>query len=137
MKKLFNLARVSLAKGILEAVSAAGTMTGEEVDSLNFRHAIFYLDILAVNNVKYTVTIEESDTSGSGFTPVAAAKFTPLTGDLTDEAGQNIFEVTCKSLKRYLRMKVVTTEAGTSTMAVVYAMGDKDYVSSATAFLDN
>jgi hypothetical protein len=137
MKQLFNLKRAAVQKGHLEAGAAAGTIQSASFDSLNFRHGIFYIGLVATNAVDYVITLEHSD-DNSAWEDVAVAKFAQISGSLADaETADEVAEVVLKSLKRYVRVKLVTSQVGTADVAIVYAAADKDYMASQTDFLDN
>ena len=136
MKKLFDLRRVAMSKGALESGASAGAVTIAEVDSLNYRHGLLYVDVVATGVVTYTLTLEQSS-NNSDWEDVPVTKFAEVTGGATDDEVQEVKEVTLKSLKRYVRAKLVTAGAGSADIAVVYALGDKDYTPTATEFLDN
>lgn len=107
--------RISAASSIAPAVHTAGDVTGDEVDLAGYEAASVVLEIGAVTDGDYTITVEESDTSGSGFTTVAAADLdgtftTPLVADTLET-------VEYHGTKQFIR--AVATDGGTGNAAFV------------------
>jgi len=136
MKNLFITNRVSLSVLNQEAVAAAATLTSVAFDTLNFRNAILAIDIVATNEVAYSISLTQCETLAGDYTAVPAAKFAAITGTETDDTATEVFEVAVSGLQRYVKAVIVTSKAGTSTIAVVCALGDQNYTPTATEFLE-
>lgn len=101
---------VSVAPAVLTA-----TTTGTGVDLAGFESAAVVINTGAIaGSGVFNVTLEESDSSGSGYTAVAASK---IQGTLpTPLAASTVYKLGYLGDKRYIR-PVMTLASGTSIVA--------------------
>lgn len=93
----------------LAPAAQTATATGTAVDLANYDAAAVVITTGAVANNAFSIEIQESDTSGSGYTAVATADL-----DGTEPATLTASTVTVigyHGIKRYIR--AVATDAGT------------------------
>lgn len=109
---------ISPAVGIAPAAARTTTTTGTGVDLSGYDAAEVILQPAAITDGVHTPTIEESDSSGSGYTTVAAGD---MVGTLAALAANTIQRVAYKGIKRYLRV-VITVTGGPATGGVYSAM---------------
>lgn len=105
---------VSDVASLSPAALTNGTVNGTGVDLQEYDSAMVVFFSGAVTDGSHALSIEESDTLGSGYTTVAAADLigtltTPLTGTEDDV----VTSIGYKGSKRYIRPTVVTTGATT------------------------
>lgn len=91
------------------------TITGTGVDLQNFQATCIVIAAGAITDGTHTPTIEESDSSGSGFSAVAAAD---LSGTLVAITANSVQEVGYLGSKRYIR--VVSTVTGSPSTGGTY-----------------
>lgn len=104
-------------------VAAAGTTTGDPVDTLGFRSATAFLSVGTVTDGTHAVTLKECDTSGGSYTDVAVgdivggAQFVALVSDTDQVIGY-------QGSKRFLKVvDVVTGGATGAQLAAVIVLG--------------
>lgn len=121
MRTVYNntLAVKALATGTVQTGATNGISIDCGVFNNNFRDVMFIVSSGALTDGTYTVTVEESDASGSGFAAVDAAR---VQGTLpvfaaTDDNVWNSFGVL--PTKRYVR--VVITAASATTGGALFA----------------
>lgn len=104
---------------IAPAAYATATTNGSEADLKGFRSAEIVLDIGADTDGTHTFTIQESNTSGSGFSAVADADLRGGANAIVDPAAGVVLRGYVGN-KRYLR--VVLTQTSTTTGLVCGAV---------------
>jgi hypothetical protein len=105
---------IGVTTSIVPAVLTA-TATGTGVDTAGFEAAAVVINTGAIAGAGvFNVTLEESDSSGSGYTAVAASK---IQGTLpTPLAASTVYKIGYLGAKRYIR-PVLTLASGTSIAA--------------------
>jgi len=108
---------------------AAADVTGVAIDLLDYEgDIVFLVSATALGASKtITVTVEESDASGSGFAAISTAGGGALS--VTSAANTALYTTLqrdCDNLKRYVRVVTAIT-AGSSGHAAVYGFGTKKY----------
>lgn len=86
------------------------TVNGTGVDLANYDSATAVITADTITDGTHTPTLEESDSSGSGYTTVAAAD---MIGSLVAITAASVQRVGYRGKKRYIR--VVVTVAGATT----------------------
>lgn len=111
MKDLYH----SIATPAVSITSAAqtSTATGTGVDLSGYESAVVIFTPATKTDGTHTPTIEESDTSGSGYSTVAAADMIGTLAALTSNTVQKVGYI---GNKRYIR--AVVTVSGTTTGCV-------------------
>jgi hypothetical protein len=115
--KLHDLVNQADLKSGASPQTATSTVTGTGVDMINADSRCFAVQhVGAVSGTTPTLDgkIQESDTSGSGYTDVAGATFTQVT------ASTNLQVISFERTKRYLRY--VGTIGGTSPSFALAAL---------------
>ena len=114
-----------------QALNSTNNITGEEIDLQGFDSCLFTLqtDAIAVGSLDAQLEIQESDTSGSGFTAAADADLVGL--ESATAIDENDDKVTKKigyiGAKRFVRSNlVVTTNAGTDVVGGLAIKGHPD-----------
>ncbi len=103
---------LSIAQTLVPAARTASA-NGTAVDLAGFDAAAVVIDVGAVTDANFSIEVQESDESGSGYTAVAAADL-----DGTEPATLTANTVTTigyHGIKRYIR--AVATDAGTGDAA--------------------
>lgn len=111
------------------AVSSNTTTNGTAVDtalySNNFRDVLFAVQAGSLTDGAYAVTVEESDSSGSGYATVATDRILgalPTFAD-TDDHAVKYFGV--RPTKRYVRVVVTSTSVSSGgTLSAVAVMSN-------------
>jgi hypothetical protein len=114
-----TLVQKALASGTVQTGTTTGLAVDSDIYGNNFRDVLFIVGSGTLTDGSYAVTVEESDSSGSGF---AAVDSTRVLGSLptfalTDDNVVNSFGV--RPTKRYVH--VVVTAAGATTGGVLWA----------------
>lgn len=127
MKTTYNSALGQ--KALVQATVQTGTTNGLAVDTgvfnNNFRDVTFYIMSATLTDGSYAVTVEESDSSGSGYAAVDSSR---VLGSLptfaaTDDNVLNQFGV--RPTKRYVRIVVTATGATTGgSLCAIAALGN-------------
>jgi hypothetical protein len=138
MKRLFNLDRVDLQVGVVDTTAAVGDVNGSAIDSLNYNSGIALFNLVNTTvQTDYSIKLQHKDAEADDWADVDTDLVALVTGSITDSEATEKIEIPFNSLKRYVRV-VATLAANAADSAVIaYALGDKDYVASATDFLDN
>jgi hypothetical protein len=95
------------------------------VDLVGFDRAAVVVVVGALTDGTHTVSIEESDSSGSGFAAVAAAQLSGTPGAV---AANTVYEYGYLGTKRYIRAVVTVTgspSTGANIAAIVVKAGAK------------
>lgn len=112
---------VDAAQSLTPAVRTASA-NGSAVDLRGYESAMVVFSMGAFTNGEFTLTVEESDASGSGFTTVAAGDLAGTLTAIGSTAGQNAIQrVGYKGTKRYIR--AVVSEAASPTPGTGLALG--------------
>ncbi len=106
--------------GSLFPQSITAATTGSQVDLVGQGDAYIALSVGTVTDGTYTVVVQESNTSGSGFTTVAAASLSGAFTTFTTTSGSQTQTVGYLGNNRYLKVAVPLTTSA-STGAVVGA----------------
>lgn len=124
MRSLYSqsLAVKALASGTVQTGTTNGIAIDTGVYSNNFRDILFIVHSGTLTDGSYAVTVEESDTSGSGYTAVDTWR---VLGSLptfaaTDDNVWNSFGV--RPNKRYVRIVVTATSATTGGVLAATAV---------------
>lgn len=112
--------QLAVVNSIAPQAALTATTTGSAVDLAGFRSAAVIVHAGAATDGTFTPTVEESDQSGSGFTPVAAGDLSGSFAAITSATDDNVQEVSYLGTKRYIR--VVLTETVASTGAFITAL---------------
>lgn len=102
----------SLAPGALRTASANGT----GIDLAGYRKAAVVIIAGAVTDGTHTISVEESDISGSGYTTVDPTQLSGTPGAVVASTNQ---EIGYLGTKRYIR--AVTTVTGSPSTGAYYA----------------
>jgi hypothetical protein len=78
---------------------------------------------LTTDAVSPTFSLEESDTSGSGFATVTANKTLALQAGGTTNSAMQIYEVDMRGRKRYLKLTVTPGNVATDDAVSIHATG--------------
>lgn len=114
--------RTDLVSHIDPAVTLApaaktASANGTGVDLANYDAAVVEIHVGAWTDGSHTFEVQESDSSGSGYTAVADAYLDGTEPAVTSApTASQIYKIGYKGIKRYLR--VITTVTGTTTGAV-------------------
>lgn len=108
-----TLAVKALASGTVQTGATNGIAVDTNVFNNNFREVLFVITSGTLTDGSYAVTVEESDSSGSGYAAVDSGR---VQGSLptfaaTDDAVVNSFGI--RPTKRYVRLVVTATGATT------------------------
>lgn len=91
-----------------QALGSSATVTGAAVDLFGYDSAAVLFSAGAWTDGTHTITIEESDSSGSGFATATALQGSII--NITGSGQQNaVQQVGYIGSKRYIRAKVVST----------------------------
>jgi hypothetical protein len=110
---------ISVVSSVAPAAALTATTTGAAVDLAGYRAATAVIHAGVATDGTFVITLEESDSAGSGFTTVAAADLSGSFADITSATDEVVQEVGYLGLKRYIR--VVLTETVASTGAFISA----------------
>ena len=91
------------------------TVTGSAIDLAGFDKAMILIVAGANTDGTHTISVEESDASGSGFAAVAAAQLSGTPGAVAANTNQ---EIGYLGTKRYVR--VVSTVTGSPSTGATY-----------------
>lgn len=97
---------ISVGNSIVPAAIKTTTSTGTGIDLAGYRSAAVVFVVGAITDGTHTPTLEESDSSGSGYSAVAAADMSGTLAALTASTNQ---EVSYIGSKRYIRAVVTVT----------------------------
>lgn len=106
-------------------ISTNTTTVGTGIDTFGYASTMFYLLLAAFTDGSYVVTLEHSDTLGSGYTAVPAANLlgvTSVTLSALDTIGTgNIKKIGCFGTKQFVRTSIVSTgvTTGANNVALV------------------
>ncbi|WP_432135867.1 MULTISPECIES: hypothetical protein [unclassified Streptomyces] len=103
---------VSLAQTLVPAARTA-TATGTAVDLAGFDAAAVVIDVGAVTDASFSIEVQESDSSGSGYTAVADTDLDGTEPATLTASSQTV--IGYHGIKRYIR--AVATDAGTGDAA--------------------
>ncbi|TDK85480.1 hypothetical protein EUA02_29935 [Mycobacterium paragordonae] len=124
MRNTFSgtLAVKALASGTVQTGTTNGVAIDTAVFNNNFRDVLFIIHSGTLTDGSYAVTVEESDSSGSGY---AAVESWRVQGSLptfasTDDNVWNSFGV--RPTKRYVRIVVTATSATTGGVLAATAV---------------
>lgn len=121
MRTLYSnvLAQKALPSGTIQTGTTNGTAVDTGIFSNNARDVLFVITSGTLTDGSYAVTVEESDTSGSGYAAVDSSRVLGSlpTFALTDDNVQNSFGV--RPTKRYVR--IVVTATGATTGGLLFA----------------
>lgn len=106
---------ISTANSLAPAARTSST-NGTGVDLANFRKAAVAFVVGAITDGTHTFSVEESDSSGSGYSTVAAADLSGTPGAAAANTNQ---EIGYLGTKRYIR--AVTTITGSPSTGGVYS----------------
>lgn len=117
------VARNAISPAAARAASTNGTAidcarTG--IGSQRVKSVTFVLATGTVTDGTYTLSIEESDSSGSGYAAIPANRVKNDVGTIPATADDTVFHLSCLPAKRYVRL--VVTAAGTTTGAIYSAV---------------
>lgn len=110
---------ISVASSIAPAAALTATTTGTGVDLAGYRSAAVIVHAGVVTDGTFTPSLEESDSSGTGYTAVAAGDLDGTFAAITSATDLNVQEVGYLGSKRYIR--VVLTETVASTGGLITA----------------
>ena len=103
---------ISVAQTLVPAARTA-TATGSAVDLAGFDAAAVVIDVGAVTDANFSIEVQESDSSGSGYTAVANTDLDGTEPATLTANSQTV--IGYHGIKRYLR--AVATDAGTGDAA--------------------
>lgn len=112
-RDLFN--NVKSVSSIRPAAAHTATINGQEVDTQGFESCMIEVQTGVITDGVFDITLEETDTSGSGYTAVAAADRLGSLPSIIATSDNVAFKFGYIGNKRYLR--VVATESTASTGA--------------------
>lgn len=115
------------AVAALVAVNSTGTKTSAAIDTYGFQSVIVLFDIgLSADTLSgsllWTLSLQESDVSGSGYTAVAAGDYLGGVSSVVVALGQDsaVYKLGYKGNKRYIQG--VATATGTHTSGTPIGM---------------
>jgi hypothetical protein len=118
MRDLGSMVKLNFSIGV--AAKTTATVNGTAIDLAPYDGAAVLFHVGTWTDGTHTLTVEESDASGSGFATVAAADLIGTLANVTANGSPNtIQEVGYIGKKRYIRPVIVS--AGTTTGAVLGA----------------
>lgn len=97
------------------AIDCARTGTGSQ----RVKSVTFLFTTGTLTDGTYTLSIEESDSSGSGYAAIPAARVKNDVGTIAATADDTAYGLSCMPAKRYVRL--VVTAAGTTTGGIYSA----------------
>lgn len=109
----------------IQAISSDTTTNGTEVDTQGYESLTFVVQAGTLTDGTYTPSIEESDTSGSGYTAVVDADLVGTEADAAVDASNEIKRIGYIGKKRYVRLSIVSTSTTTGgTVGGVAILGN-------------
>jgi len=113
----------------MAASNPTGTQTGTEIDLFGYEGALIAISVGVVTDGTHTFTLNESDTSGSGYTLVAAGNILGTLPALVtggSGGGSATHLVGYKGAKRYIKViKTVTATPSTGCRVTAAVLLDK------------
>lgn len=100
----------------IQAISTDATTAGNEIDLAGFESCTLILQAGVLTDGDYTLLVQDSDTSGSGFADVVDDFLIGTEADTQVDASNEITRIGYVGKKRYLQVSVVsanTTSGGT------------------------
>jgi hypothetical protein len=98
--------QIAVAQSIAPAAARTATVTGTGVDLANTSQAVVVVSVGAITDGTHTLSIEESDSLGSGYSAVAAADLSETPGALV---ASTPVKIGYRGMKQYIRAKVTVT----------------------------
>jgi len=107
----------------IQAIASDTTTVGNEIDTAGFESVSFILETGAYTDGNYTLLIEDTDTSGSGYAPVADSFLIGTEADTVLSAANGVSRIGYVGKKQFVRASVVsdtvTTGATVGGLAVL------------------
>lgn len=107
---------ISVANTIAPAAARTAHTTGTGVDLAGYRAAVIVLHCGVFTDGTFTPIVEESDSSGSGYTTVAAGDLSGSFTAVTSANDDSVQEVGYLGSKRYVRLYMEETSASTGAL---------------------
>lgn len=124
MRNLYNDALGQ--KALQSQTVQTGTVNGLAVDtgvfSNNFRDVAFYILSGTLTDGSYAITVEESDSSGSGFAAVDSGRVLGSLPTLAATDDNALVSFGVRPTKRYVRLVVTATSATTGGVLAAVAV---------------
>lgn len=102
-------------EALTSALRPTGTVNGTAVDTAvfgnNCREVLFIITTSTMTNGSHVITVEESDTVGSGYTAVDPSRVMGTLPTMTNTDSDTFFSFSVRPIKRYVRL-VTTITAG-------------------------
>lgn len=114
--------QISVVNSVAPQAALTATTTGSSVDLAGYRSAAVVVHAGAATDGTFTPTVEESDSSGSGFTTVAAADLNGSFAAITSSTDDNVQEVGYLGTKRYIRVLLTETVASTGAFITAFVV---------------
>lgn len=108
----------------IAAISSDTTTAGNEIDTAGYGSLTLIPATGALTDGTYTILVEESDTSGSGFTAVADDFLIGTEAGAAITTANTATKIGVVSKKRYIKASIVSTGVTTgATVGVVAILG--------------
>jgi hypothetical protein len=105
---------ISSAVTIAPAANRTADTNGSGVDLAGYRSAVAIVQFGTVTDGTWTPKLEESDSSGSGYSDVAASDLSGSFTATTSSNDETTQEVAYLGSKRYIRVSVIETVASST-----------------------
>ena len=103
---------ISVAQSLTPTVLRTASASGATVDLATYEGATFIIDCGVITDGTHTVVLQESDTDVDGnFTAIADADLVGSEPAMTSVNDSQIFKIGYTGSKRYVRTRVVVTDA--------------------------
>ena len=106
----------------IQSITTDTTTAGNEIDMQGFEALTLVIQAGTLTDGTYTPLVQESDTSGSGFTDVANDDLVGTEADAAVDASNEIKRIGYVGKKRYVKLSIVstsTTSGGTVGSAAI------------------
>lgn len=108
-----------------QTISSDTTTAGNEIDMQGYHSITFFPQTGTVTDGDYTILIQESDTSGSGYSDVADADLIGTEADASftaDDDDNSILKIGYIGNKRYVKASVVSTNTSSGAVYGITAV---------------
>lgn len=111
----------------IQAISSDTTTNGTEIDTVGFESLVFIQQLGTATDGDYTLLIEDSDVSGSGYVAVADDFLIGTEADTQLSTSNTTSRIGYVGKKRYVRASVVSANTTTgATLGVLGILGHAD-----------
>jgi len=112
------------------AITTNTTTAGNEIDTQGYNSVLFAIQSATITDGTYTPLIQESDTSGSGYTDVADIDLSVTEASIAFVATDDnvVKKIAYTGTKRYVKLSLVSTGVTTGgTIGAMAILGNPSY----------